>query len=233
MGNPWLDETKARTWQPKAPGGSGLRGEHLEVLLALAAVHAPRRILDLGGGIGDLDAQFLTRFPEASLVCLDGSPIMLERCRATLADHAGRVTFVESDLAADWRAAVGAAFDVVFSVQSIHHLASEGKRACYAHAYDVLAPGGLFLLQERLDVDARFWPHLRALWALRGARNDAPGEEPSHADWLAAERAGGDFPEPLDLQITWLREIGFDAVETFARYADRAVLGGRRPPSAP
>lgn len=194
MGNPWLDESKARSWQPKAPGGAGLREEHAEILLALAGAHAPRRILDLGAGIGDLDVRFLERFPEASLVCLDGSPVMLERCRETLAGFRSRVEFVASDLAADWRGAVGEPLDVVFAIQSIHHLSPEDKRTCFGLIFDVLRPGGLLLLQERVDFDGRFWPHLQALWTLRAGGGAVGDDHATHADWLAAEQAGGTSP---------------------------------------
>ena len=233
MPNPWLDDEMAREWRPRARAGAGLRAEHTRIVLDLAAVHAPRRLLDLGSGTGDLDALALERFPEASVTCLDGSPVLLERARETLRSYGARARFVESDFEADWRAAVGSDYDVVLSIQSIHHLPSAGKQQTYAWAFDVLRPGGLLVIQERVDFDARWWPHVRALWHAQRAREGAEplALEPglSYAEWIAAERAGGDLPDPLDAQIAWLRTCGFDPVESFARLGDRVVFGGIKP----
>jgi tRNA (cmo5U34)-methyltransferase len=233
MANPWLDDEKARAWAPGPRGGAGLRAEYTRLLLELAAIYEPRRILDVGSGTGDLDALALERFPAASLTCLDGSPGLLARARETLAPFGARASFVESDFDKDWREAVGAPFDVVMSVESIHHLESDAKRRVYAQCFEVLRPGGLFITKERVAFDGRLWPHVQALWQIR---EHDEGEEPrviteglDHAQWMAAERAGGDMPDTLDAQLGWLREIGFDPVETFARLGDRVVFGGVKP----
>lgn len=236
MANPWLDDEKARIWAPRARVGAGQRAEHTQILLQLAEVHAPRRILDLGSGTGDLDALFLDRFPEVTVTCLDGSPVLLERARETLAPYGERVSFVESDFDEDWCERVGDAYDVVMSIQSIHHLETAAKARVYARCFEVLRPGGLLVVQERVAFDARLWPHVVALWQ---ARRGAEGLEPlvlaagmDYEQWIAAERAGGDLPETLDLQLAWLRETGFEPVDCFARLADRVVFGGLKPGAA-
>jgi tRNA (cmo5U34)-methyltransferase len=231
MGNPWLDEEKARRWVPRARAGGRLRDEHTDTVIRLAGLHNPRRILDLGSGTGDLDARALDRYPEASITCLDGAPVMLERSRETLAPYGERARFILSDLGKDWRAAVGGGYDVVMSIQAIHHLPTWAKRSVYARCFDVLRPGGLLIVQERIAFDGRLWPHIQALWE---ARRKEEGVEPlglemNYDEWLAAEHAGGDFPEPLDVQCRWLHEIGFDPVDTFVRLADRVVFGGVKP----
>lgn len=233
MANPWLDDEKARRWAPRARAGAGQRAEHTQVILQLAGVHVPRRILDLGSGTGDLDALALDRFPEAHVTCLDGSPVLLERARETLASYGERASFVESDFDEDWRERVGAPYDVVMSIQSIHHLGTAAKERVYARCFDVLRPGGLLVVQERVAFDPRLWPHVMALWQ---ARREAEGMEPlalapdmDYEQWITAERAGGDLPETLELQLAWLRETGFDPVDCFARLADRVVFGGVKP----
>jgi len=233
MANPWLDDEKARRWAPRARAGAGLRAEHTQVVLELAGVHEPRRILDLGSGTGDLDALALERYPEVQMTCLDGSPVLLDRARETLAPLGDRTVFVESDFDADWRAAVGEPFDVVMSIQSIHHIEADAKKRVYQRCFDVLRPGGLLIIQERVAFDGRLWPHVTTLWQ---ARRQDEGMEPlvlaeglDYAQWIAAERAGGDLPDTLDDQLAWLREVGFDPVDSFARLGDRVVFGGVRP----
>ena len=233
MGNPWLDEARARSWQPGSREGHGWRAEQSRIVLALAALHAPRRILDLGCGVGDFDALALECFPDAAVTCLDGAPLMLERARETLAGYGARAAFVESDLARDWRAEVGDAFDVVMSLNAIHHLEREAKRDVYARCFDVLRPGGLLVLQERVAFDGRLWPHVRALWQVRpadeGTEPHALAADMDYDAWIAAERAGGDKPEMLERQLGWLRDIGFAPATCFQQLADRVVFGGIKP----
>ena len=158
---------------------------------------------------------------------------MLDRCRETLRGYGDRAAFVGSDLAQDWREAVGEGYDVVISMNAIHHLETDEKRAAYARCLDVVRPGGLLVLQERVAFDGRFWPHIRTLWQVRaqdeGTEPHALDADLTHAQWLEAERAGGDKPETLELQLGWLRAIGFDPVTCFQQLADRVVFGGLRP----
>ncbi len=228
-----MDDAKARAWQPGEREGLGWRAEHGRMVIALTAVHEPRRILDLGCGVGDFDARVLDAMPAASITCLDGSPVMVERTREALAAYGERASVVQSPLEEDWRGLVGDGYDVVLSLQAIHHLESWQKRTVYARIFDVLRPGGLFVHQERLAFDGRLWPHVRALWQVRpqdeGTEPHALDAELTYEQWLEAERAGGDKPDPIDLQLGWMRAIGFDAVDTFARLADRAVFGGLKP----
>ena len=144
-----------------------------------------------------------------------------------------RVEAGSSGSGADWRESVGGAYDVVMSLNAIHHLETAEKRAVYGWCFDVLRPGGLLVLQERVAFDARLWPHVQALWGTRAMdAGSAPIAAPpgmDHAGWLAAERAGGDKPETLALQLGWLREVGFAPVDCFAQLADRVVFGGIKP----
>ena len=165
------------------------------------------------------------------MVCLDGSSVMIERTGGTLGDSISRARLVTADLEAPFEPHPGEAFDVVFSSHTVHHLRAPAKRALYARIFDLLEPGGLFLMSDRVALEAAFWPHLVALW---DRVRETGGVEPfgrceDHASYTAEEEAGGDVPDLLETQLTWLREIGFAPVDSFWRDGDQAVFGGLKP----
>lgn len=225
MGNPWLDAAKAQKWRPQGKPGQALRPVRVETVLQLAAVHAPARMLDLGCGIGDIGAQALRRFPKASLVALDGAPVMVERSQATLAPLRDRARVVEAALESDWTEATGDGFDVAMCSEALHHLESEEKQRVFAQTFEVLSPGGVFILNDRISFPEDVWPHYVALWD--GVRAKA-GFDPFPADltygeYKHQEAEGGDKPDDIEDQMVWLLEAGFEAVECFWRHANKAV----------
>jgi tRNA (cmo5U34)-methyltransferase len=230
VANPWTDPERAQAWTPHGKPGNALRPLQLEILLTVAEALAPRRILDLGCGPGEIDALMLERLPAAEVICLDESPVMLERAREVLAPFAGRTRFVESDLGHDWRAAAGVAFDLVFASQAVHHVVAPGKRVLYARVHAALAPGGSLLLNDKVAFDGRLFPIMVALWNRVRAET---GFEPVAADlefgaWQEAEILGGDVPDSVDEHLAWLRAAGFSPVDCLWRHADQAILLARK-----
>lgn len=107
-------------------------------LLARVSAAAPRHVVDLGCGAGNLAPMFRQRWPQASLVGVDGSPQMLARARA---DHPD-VTFVEADFAT-WRPAQPV--DVLYSNAALHWLG--GHETLFPTLLQTIAPGGWFAVQ--------------------------------------------------------------------------------------
>lgn len=231
MPNPWMDAAHAARWAAQLKGGNPFRDRQIGVICRLAEAVGPRRVLDLGVGTGAVVRRLLPRLPGASFVGLDGSPTMLERARFALEAFKDRITFLESRLEADWPKRTGTDFDLVVAVQTIHHLAGEAKRDCYAKVWEVLKPGGCFLVSDRLAIDLRFFALYRTMWDR--ARDHADFERLSDAFTEEAyqERLAqnGDVPDRLETQLAWLRDVGFDPVDCFWLDADRAVFGGFKP----
>jgi trans-aconitate methyltransferase len=75
--------------------------EALQLLVAVLArsCEAPRRILDLGVGTGNLAGVLLRAFPDARLTGIDVVPEFLEIAQRRLVEFRGQVDLVEADVA--------------------------------------------------------------------------------------------------------------------------------------
>jgi tRNA (cmo5U34)-methyltransferase len=193
----YLDRRATDSWRAAAYG-------HLLDIVP----HAPRRVLDLGCGDGEVIGRVCAARPGIVGVACDFSPEMLGRVRERFADSTA-VTIVEHDLddplPADW-----GSFDLVVSAFAIHHVVDERKRALYREVFDVLEPGGVFCNLEHV---ASATPELHdEFLRVIGAE-----EDPSNK--LVA----------VEPQLQWLRDIGFEQVECFYKWREIALLAGVKP----
>src|SRR5918911_1685159 len=95
-------------------------------------------------------------------------------------------------------------FDLVVSTLVVHHLDSAGKADLFRRIAAVLRPGGRFVLADVV----------------------VP-ERPEDA--VIDCTPGFDLPDPVPLQLAWLREAGFEAQVVWERL-DLAVLAATRRP---
>lgn len=112
----------------------------------LAAVTAPKRILDLATGTGDLAIALARRLPQATVVAADLAPEMLRVAQQKIERHGlrERISAVEADgtalpFASD-------SFDCATIAFGIRNFASIDRG--YAELFRVLRPGGVLLVLE-------------------------------------------------------------------------------------
>jgi tRNA (cmo5U34)-methyltransferase len=89
-------------------------------------------------------------------------------------------------------------FDLVVSCLAVHHLDADGKRDLYRRIAAVLRPGGRFVLADVV----------------------VPERE---EDQVTPTTPGFDRPDPLDAQLRWLEEAGFEPETTWS-WKDLAVV---------
>ncbi|HEY6316373.1 MAG TPA: class I SAM-dependent methyltransferase [Acidimicrobiia bacterium] len=171
---------------------------------------APRRVLDLGTGDGELLARVREAHPAGEGVAVDFSAEMLGRARARFADDPA-VTVLAHDLDDPLPAAWGT-FGAVVSSFAIHHVEDARKRTLYGEVFARLEPGGVFCNLEHV---ASPTPEL-------------------HESFLAALGSSIDRDDPsnklldVDTQLGWLRDLGFGQVDCHWKWREMALLAGVR-----
>lgn len=110
-------------------------------LLARVDLAAPRAIVDLGCGTGNVTRILAQRWPQAEVVGVDSSASMLDEGRAAARDLP-RLRFVVADLAA-W--APEAPVDLVYSNAALHWLPDHA--VLFARVAAMVAPGGALAVQ--------------------------------------------------------------------------------------
>lgn len=180
-----------------------------EAVLLESIPKSAQRILDLGTGDGRLLARTLIDRQNTRGVALDFSPTMLDLARKRFQSN-DRVEVIEHNL--DNPLPDLGSFDAIVSSFAIHHCTDERKRALYSEIHAALAPDGVFCNLEHVAPASPIL-HERFLQEM-GIR--PADEDPSNK--LAS----------VDLQLRWLREIGFEHVDCHWKWLELALFGGTK-----
>lgn len=200
----------------------------------------PVDMVELCCGEGLLTRALLDRYPEARLLALDGSEVMLSATREAAGAQGDRLALQRFDLAETaWRRFARPPQAVVSSL-AIHHLDGPDKRRLYADIAIALAPGGAFVIADLIaPAEPGAWRLAARTWdqEVRARALALDGE----LDAFERFRAAGwnffsdpdpdpvDQPSPLLDQLLWLREAGLEGVDVYWMKAGHAVFGGRKP----
>ncbi|MFJ9742390.1 class I SAM-dependent methyltransferase [Streptomyces sp. NPDC101166] len=180
------------------------------VYAVVQSVPKQARILDLGAGTGLLGGALLEQLPEAELVLVDHSSAMLQKARERFADNP-RVSIQVADMKDPLPEGP---FDAVVSGLAIHHLTHAEKEDLFRRIHQALTPRGVFVNVEQfcgpnaaVDVmyDHQHEAHVQ--------REQCPPDE-----WEAGkERMKIDICATLEMQMEWLRKVGFSHVDCLAK----------------
>jgi tRNA threonylcarbamoyl adenosine modification protein (Sua5/YciO/YrdC/YwlC family) len=169
----------------------------LQDSVAAASGAGARRILDLGTGTGETARRLLERHEEALLIGIDENERMLAVAGSQLPAER-----VELRVGRIEEPLPDGTFDLVTSALCVHHLDGAGKAELFRRVHDALVPGGLFVLGDVVvPVDA--------------------------ADATTPLTPGYDRPSPLDDQLGWLVDAGFEPSVAWQN-GDLAVVAARR-----
>jgi SAM-dependent methyltransferase len=168
------------------------------------------RVLDLGTGDGCTLAMVLDARPGSTGVGVDFNREMHAHFEKRFAGD-DRVELVGHNLDEPLPATLGR-FDLVVSSFAIHHCMPERQRALYGEVLALLEPGGTFVNLEHVDSPTREL-HVEFL-----ARLGTKPEDDDPSNQLVR----------VDVQLQWLRELGFEQVDNLWRWRELALLHARK-----
>ena len=233
----WSNREFARKWDSDMISYNLMRLEQLDIMLAIIAdeYRPGSTILDIGMGSGRVEAMLFERIPVARVVGTDFSEPMLELAHTHLAKYRDHYEVVKQDITRAWDAKLPERdYSVAFSVQVIHNVADVHKKETFAFIEQVLAPGGLFLLLDRIRVSTPgLFPAYLSMWDRldrehRAGPNTVRREGATFQAHEASVRTRGDQPATLEEHLAWLREAGFAEAACLHLHGNRALFGARK-----
>jgi ubiquinone/menaquinone biosynthesis C-methylase UbiE len=232
-GSSWKDAEVARRFLDERRRAVPLGDEQVKIMLRVARrfVPQPARFIDLGCGDGFLARAVLSEYSTSHAVLIDHSEPMLRRANEAMSPFPGRYEIGHGDLSESLRGVVGdGPFDLIVSGYAVHHLPTARKRSLYREVYDLLRPGGLFVNVEHV---ASATPEMEAVHdeayidhivAVTG-RDRTEVEREYHGRPDKADN----ILEPVEAQVGWLRESGFQQADCYFKWLELAVFGGQKP----
>ncbi|MCA0453595.1 MAG: class I SAM-dependent methyltransferase [Chloroflexi bacterium] len=236
----WQSVEVAHGYLEGMRGAIPLAAEQLDVMMRIIRAARPEltTFLDIGCGDGILGHTILAHYPDATGVLLDFSEPMIEAARRKLAPNRNQLQFITQDYGEpEWTASVQtyAPFDAIVSGFSIHHQPDDRKQSIYQEIFSLLKPGGVFINIEHVEPESH-WIEERFNELFVDtliAHNQRQGVDltPEEVDRRFREREHKDanILAPLDSQLDWLREIGYQHVACYLKMFELAVFGGIRP----
>jgi tRNA (cmo5U34)-methyltransferase len=205
----------------------------------LSGLRMPCSVMELCCGEGLLAEMILARYPQMTVIALDGSTEMLKRTSNRLARFGERFRCQLFDLAAsDWRS-IDQPISAVVSSIAIHHLDADQKRTLFSDIYRLLIDGGNFIIadvvafknQMGLKLAADQWDEEVKKQALEYDRSLDAFETFLNQHWNMYRYFDPDDidkPSPLFDQLKWLEKAGFNDIEVHWMLAGHALFSARK-----
>ncbi len=158
-----------------------------------------KTVVDLGIGTGDFAFRILNKNPNIIVIGLDLDPIMLGKARERLKCFMPRITIKKADIR---QIESYHNLDAVVSALTVHHLVAKEKRSLFGMIYQMLNPGGIFIIADIMAPD--------------------DGKIQMHYDKET------DFPDKVSAHRKWLRNIGF-IISNYWNDQDIHVIVSKKP----
>jgi len=163
----------------------------------------PRSILDLGSGNGNITAQLIPYFPDATYTLVDASAEMIQVCRSHLKDYDviyaneyfNDFLFEEEN------------YDLIVAGFSLHHCDENEKQSLFKNIHMSLKKGGIFSYSD-LMISKTNPDHTMLLRQWEVFVNNNFSDE-NKWTWLMNHYEAFDKPTDYLVQLEWMRTAGF------------------------
>lgn len=138
------------------------KDEMLKVMIDfLSLKKAKLHFLEIGGGLGAFTKLILKKYPQASLVFLDGSSEMILNAKKRLNKYRRHITFLQSNINhPNWYEGINGSFDVIVSSWCLHYLADDRRKTFFKEIYHLLRLSGIFLYSCSIQPESVKFLHL-------------------------------------------------------------------------
>ncbi|MHA1775982.1 MAG: class I SAM-dependent methyltransferase [Promethearchaeia archaeon] len=244
--NVWANSSVARDYLKGSRAAIPFAREQLQIILQIVRnIHSEvKSILDVGCGDGILGRTLWKQYPSASVTFSDLSTTMLDSVKQEISEFSfqesnSRVHFHKHDMQeSDWvdELLQYAPYDVIVSGLAIHHLTHRRKKEIYGDIYDLLAPNGIFLNLERvesaspLSVELNNEMYIDSIYSFHRQQDPQISREEVAKKYYFKPLKQSNILAPVDLQVQWLKELGFVDVDLFFKIYEIAIFGGRKRP---
>jgi ubiquinone/menaquinone biosynthesis C-methylase UbiE len=228
MSEYWMDPDKVTRYDQSVELWHAVRREQIDMMAAVLEKRLAEggTILDLGIGTGQIEEQLLLRIPEARVVGVDSSPLVLERARLRLQRFAGRFELIVHDYhELDSLELSEAPFDATISYDILHHVDDAEKLSILRFLCDRLVTGGTLLFADTVALETSGLDEVyAAVWERMESKASMKTGESAEA-YLAHLRERGHHPAPLEAHIEMMRTAGF-ASACLHQVLDRVLIAG-------
>ena len=226
----WQRQDVTQHYLEQVRGGIPFGREQINVMLQVIQHFTPnvQTIMDLGCGNGFLGKILLDTYKDAQAIFVDHSEPMVEQAKAYLACYQNQSTVVHADFSESLAVfAEPNSVDCIVSGFAIHHLPHDKKKKLYAEIYTLLKEGGIFINIEhtasattKLEnlYDEQFVHHL--------ANYNQTSTEEVAKEYYNRPDKEDNILERVDIQVNWLREIGYQHADCYFKWFELAVFGG-------
>ena len=186
--------------------------------------------LDLGAGTGPASKTLLEMYPNSNAILAEFSPPMIAEGTRDLEPFAGRFRYVEFDmLEGTWPDAIPNSVDAVITSLCIHHMPDDRKKGLFAEIFERLVPGGWYVNYDPVTTED---PVVSAAWQRTNDRDNPDAEHRRH-NRTPLEQARYEnhvrYMIPLEKQLAYFRDAGFEGVDVYWKRLENVIYGGRRP----
>lgn len=179
-------------------------------------------LLDIGAGTGLFSEMVLQKYPLAHIELIDISVEMLQIAKQRLISYPN-VIFTHGNIN-DIRI-IENRYDAVISSLAIHHLEDSDKKNLYRNIFQGLKNGGQFVHAEQVLASNK---HLQEVYHNTWLDKITKSDLTAKAIEQGLERVKLDKRTALEIQLSWLKEIGFVNVDCLYKYYDFVVMKGER-----
>lgn len=168
----------------------------------------PKSILDLGCGNGNVSAQLMPHFPDATYTLVDASIEMINLCRKQFSsynviyanNYFKDFTFTKDE------------YDLIVAGFSLHHCDEVEKKSIFNSIYNSLKKGGIFSYSD-LMISKANPDHKKLIKSWEKFVNISFPDGEKWA-WIMEHYEAFDKPTDYDLQIEYLSRAGFENIQT-------------------